>query len=78
MKKDEAALLLRVIYMSDYLLDDREEEMLDDIKLKLMNVHPDQIESRETGDELTCIISRALITFTLLLLSSSLLLYFFA
>lgn len=78
MKKDEAALLLRVIYMSDYLLDDREEEMLEDIKLKLMNVHPDQIDSRERGEEITCIITRALITFTLLLLSSSLLLYFFA
>ena len=78
MTKKEAALLLRVIYTSDYMFDDDEEELIDDIKLKLMNRHPEQIEARAMGDEWEEILTRALVTFTILMLTGSLLVYFFA
>lgn len=78
MTKKEAALLLRVIYTSDYMFDDDEEEMIDDIKLKLMNIHPEQIEARAMGKEWEEILTRALVTMTILMLTGSLLFYFFA
>lgn len=78
MTRKEAALLLRVIYTSDYMFNDDEEEMIDDIKLKLMNIHPEQIEARAMGKEWEEILTRALVTMTILMLTGSLLFYFFA
>jgi len=78
MTKKEAALLLRVIYTSDYIYADVEEELIENIKLKLMNIHPEQIEARAMGKEWEEILTRALVTFAILMLTGSLLFYFFA
>ncbi len=78
MKKTEAALILRAIMMTEYQYDERELELMDDIKLKLMNIHPEQIEARAMGKEWEEILTRALITFAILMLTGSLLFYFFA
>ena len=77
MNKTEAALILRAIYSSEYKMDKREEELMHDIKLKLMNIHPDQVEAREKGDELVSMLTTLLITFCILLLTSSVLVYNF-
>ena len=78
MKKTEAALILRAIMMTEYRYDERELELMDDIKLKLMNIHPDQIQARAMGEECKEILTKILITFTILMLISSVFVYFFA
>jgi len=78
MKKTEAALILRAIMMTEYKYDERELELMDDIKLKLMNIHPDQIQARNVGEQCKEILTKTLITFTILMLISSLFVYFFA
>jgi len=64
--------------MTEYKLDKQEEKLMHDIKLKLMNNHPEQIEARERGEELSELLTRALITFGILLISSSLIVSSFA
>jgi len=78
MKKTEAALILRAIMMTEYQYDERELEMMDDIKLKLMNIHPEQIQARNVGEEFKEVLTKTLITFAILMLISSLFVYFFA
>jgi len=78
MKKTEAALILRAIMMTEYKYDERELELMDDIKLKLMNIHPEQIQARNVGEEFKEILTKTLVTFTILMLISSIFVYFFA
>ena len=74
MTRKEAALILRAITMTDYKYEDEDEiMMMQDIKLKLMNIHPDQEEARERGHKLTMMINRLLISLVALMLLSSLL-----
>ena len=74
MTRKEAALILRAITMTDYKYEDEDEVMMmQDIKLKLMNIHPDQEEARERGHKLTMMINRLLISLVALMLLSSLL-----
>jgi len=78
MHKRDAALILRAIIMSEYEYDDDELKQIDEIKLKLMNIHPEQIEARAMGKEWEEILTRALVSMTILMLTGSLLFYFFA
>jgi len=64
--------------MTEYQYDERELEMMDDIKLKLMNIHPEQIQARNVGEEFKEVLTKTLITFAILMLISSLFVYFFA
>ena len=74
MTRKEAALILRAITMTEYKYEDEDEiMMMQDIKLKLMNIHPDQEEARERGHKLTMMINRLLISLVALMLLSSLL-----
>ena len=74
MTRKEAALILRAITMTDYKYEDEDEIMLmQEIKMKLMNIHPDQEEARERGHKLTMMINRLLISLVALMLLSSLL-----
>jgi len=74
MTRKEAALILRAINSTDYKYEDEDEIMLmQDIKLKLMNTHPNQEEARERGHKLTMMINRLLISLVALMLASSLL-----
>ena len=74
MTRKEAALILRAITMTEYKYEDEDEVMMmQDIKLKLMNIHPDQEEARERGHKLTMMINRLLISLVALMLLSSLL-----
>ena len=74
MTRKEAALLLRAITKTEYKYEDEDEVMMmQDIKLKLMNIHPNQEEARERGHKLTIMINRLLISLVALMLLSSLL-----
>lgn len=74
MTRKEAALILRAITMTDYKYEDEDEVMMmQDIKLKLMNIHTNQEEARERGHKLTVMLNRLLISLVALMLLSSLL-----
>jgi len=74
MTRKEAALVLRAIERTGYRYEDEDEIMqMQDIKLKLMNIHPDQETARERGHKLTMMINRLLISLVALMLLSSLL-----
>ena len=63
--KDEAALILRAIEQSNYKYQDEEEAWkMQQIKLKLMNLHPEQLESIRKGQKVKALINLLLITFT--------------
>ena len=73
MTRKEAALILRAITMTEYKYEDEDEVMLmQDIKLKLMHIHPEQDEARERGHRLTVLLNRMLISLIGLMLISSL------
>lgn len=80
MTKKEAALILRAINSTDYKYEDEDEiMMMQDIKLKLMNIHPNQEEARERGHQLTIILNRLLISLVaLMLLCSLIIVYLYA
>jgi len=74
MTKKEAALILRAITMTEYRYEDEDEVMImQDIKLKLMNIHPDQDLAKERGHKMTVMLNRLLISLVALMLLSSLL-----
>tara|TARA_R110001599_G_scaffold110671_1_gene274668 strand:+ start:29 stop:271 length:243 start_codon:yes stop_codon:yes gene_type:complete len=77
MTKKEAALILRAIAMTKYKYeDDAEYWLMQNIKLKLMNIHPEQELAKERGHKMTVMINRLLITLVaLMLLCSSIILY---
>jgi DNA polymerase sigma len=63
--KDEAALMLRAIEQTNYKYQDEEEVWkMQQIKLKLMNVHPEQMEAVRRGQKVKALINLLLITFT--------------
>jgi len=63
--KDEAALILRAINQTNYKCQDEDEAWkMQQIKLKLMNVHPEQLESVRRGQKVKALINLLLITFT--------------
>lgn len=62
--KDEAALMLRAIEQTNYKYQDEDEVWkMQQIKLKLMNVHPEQMESVRRGQKVKALINLLLITF---------------
>lgn len=74
MTKKEAALILRAIAMTDYRYEDEDEIMqMQDIKLKLMHIHPDQEAARDRGHKMTVMLNRLLISLVALMLIASLL-----
>tara|TARA_R110000851_G_scaffold331458_1_gene505599 strand:+ start:385 stop:627 length:243 start_codon:yes stop_codon:yes gene_type:complete len=77
MTRKEAALILRAIAMTEYRYKDEDEIMqMQDIKLKLMHIHPEQEAARERGHKMTVMLNRLLISLVaLMLLSSSIILY---
>ena len=73
MTRKEAALILRVIAMTDYRYEDEDEIMqMQDIKLKLMHIHPNQEAAKERGYKMTVMLNRLLISLVALMLLSSL------
>lgn len=73
MTKKEAALILRAIAMTDYRYEDEDEIMqMQDIKLKLMNIHPDQEAAKYRGHKMTVMLNRLLISLVALMLIASL------
>ena len=73
MNKKEAALILRAIAMTDYRFEDEDEIMqMQDIKLKLMHIHPDQEAARQRGHKMTVMLNRLLISLVALMLIASL------
>jgi hypothetical protein len=80
MTKKEAALILRAIAMTEYRYEDEDEIMqMQDIKMKLMNIHPDQDSAKERGYKMTIMLNRLLISLVaLMLLSSLLIVYLYA
>ena len=73
MTRKEAALLLRAIAFSTYSFEDEDEALLmQEIKMKLMNVHPDQMEAVRRGDRLRFLLNALLITLISFLLLGSL------
>jgi len=73
MTRKEAALLLRAIAFSSYRFEDEDEALLmQEIKMKLMNVHPDQMEAVRRGDRLRFLLNALLITLVAFLLLGSL------
>ena len=77
MTRKEAALILRAIAMTEYRYEDEDEIMqMQDIKLKLMHIHPDQEAAKERGHKMTIMLNRLLISLVaLMLLCSSIILY---
>ena len=74
MTRKEAALILRAIAMTDYRYEDEDEIMqMQDIKMKLMHIHPEQDAAKERGHRLTIMLNRLLISLVALMLLSSLL-----
>lgn len=74
MTRKETALILRAITMTEYRYEDEDEVMMmQDIKLKLMNIHPDQDSAKERGHKMTIMLNRLLITLVTIMLLSSLL-----
>ena len=62
--KDEAALMLRAIEQTNYKYQDEDEAWkMQQIKLKLMNVHPEQMEAVRKGQKVKALINLLLITF---------------
>lgn len=62
--KDEAALMLRAIEQTNYKYQDEDEAWkMQQIKLKLMNVHPEQMEAVRRGQKVKALINLLLITF---------------
>tara|TARA_Y100001938_G_C8027106_1_gene398623 strand:- start:670 stop:915 length:246 start_codon:yes stop_codon:yes gene_type:complete len=62
--KDEAALMLRAIEQTNYKYQDEDEAWkMQQIKLKLMNVHPEQMEAVRRGQKVKSLINLLLITF---------------
>jgi len=62
--KDEAALMLRAIEQTNYKYQDEDEAWkMQQIKLRLMNVHPEQIEAVRRGQKVKALINLLLITF---------------
>jgi len=80
MTKKEAALILRAIAMTEYRYEDEDEIMqMQDIKMKLMHIHPEQDAAKERGYKMTIMLNRLLISLVaLMLLSSLLILYLYA
>jgi polysaccharide pyruvyl transferase WcaK-like protein len=80
MTRKEAALILRAIAMTEYRYEDEDEIMqMQDIKLKLMHIHPDQEAARERGHKMIVMLNRLLISLVaLMLLSSLLIVYLYA
>ena len=73
MTRKEAALILRVIAMTDYRYEDEDEIMqMQDIKLKLMHIHPNQEAAKERGYKMTVMLNRLLISLVALMLIASL------
>ena len=73
MTRKEAALILRVIAMTDYRYEDEDEIMqMQDIKLKLMHIHPEQEAAKERGYKMTVMLNRLLISLVALMLIASL------
>jgi hypothetical protein len=73
MTRKEAALLLRALSFSTYSFEDEDEALLmQEIKMKLMNVHPDQMEAVRRGDRLRFLLNALLITLVSFLLLGSL------
>lgn len=73
MTRKEAALILRAIARTGYRYEDEDEVMMmQDIKLKLMNIHPEQEAAKERGHKMTMMINRLLISLVALMLLSSL------
>ena len=74
MTRKESALILRAITMTEYRYEDEDEIMqMQDIKLKLMNIHPEQEAAKERGYKMTVMLNRLLISLVALMLLSSLL-----
>jgi|TARA_R100000084_G_scaffold108834_1_gene72746 DNA polymerase sigma len=68
--KDEAALMLRAIEQTNYKYQDEDEAWkMQQIKLKLMNVHPEQMEAVRRGQKVKALINLLLITFISLALA---------
>ena len=79
MTKKEAALILRAITMTTYKCEDEDEAWtLHQIKMKLMNIHPDQMEAERRGIHMTRIINRVLISCVVLLIIAFVMLACFA
>jgi len=73
MTRKEAALIIRSIAFSTYSFEDEDEAMLmQEIKMKLMNIHPEQMEAQRKGERLRVIINILLITSIAFLLLGSL------
>jgi hypothetical protein len=73
MTRKEAALLLIALSFSTYSFEDEDEALLmQEIKMKLMNVHPDQMEAVRRGDRLRFLLNALLITLVSFLLLGSL------
>ena len=73
MTRKEAALLLRALSFSTYSFEDEDETLLmQEIKMKLMNVHPDQVEAIRRGDRLRVLLNALLISLLTILALSSL------
>ena len=73
MTRKEAALILRAIAMTEYKYEDEDEVMMmQEIKMKLMNIHPEQMEAQRKGERLRVIINILLITSIAFLLLGSL------
>ena len=80
MTRKEAALILRAIAMTEYRYEDEDEIMqMQEIKLKLMNIHPEQEAAKERGHRLTMMLNRLLISLVaLMLIASSIIAYLYA
>jgi hypothetical protein len=73
MTRKEAALLLRALSFSTYSFEDEDEALLmQEIKMKLMNVHPDQMEAVRRGDRLRVLLNALLISLLAILMLGSL------
>jgi len=73
MTRKEAALILRAIARTGYRYEDEDEIMqMQDIRLKLMNIHPEQEAAKERGHKMTVMLNRLLISLVALMLIASL------